>query len=185
MQIAPVWVQDRSGSSRSRKASVSRISLPWPCHNGEMKVHSTKHIINLDQIRHLFLYRAAQKGLNFQKAISTPVPGKQYLYLYTHEVQGIPLCSQEPSISVKPPTALAQRRLQCDTEGEIQDNQGSWETCQLDFLLQNLEDDNFKHGQHRKKKDDLISSSYSYKMEKAVIKLGICTIETVLLALPV
>ena len=50
----------------------------------------------------------------------------------------------------------------------------------------NLEDDSFKHGQHRKSKEDLlISSSYSYKMEKAVIKLGISTTETVLLALPV
>ena len=43
-------VQDGSGSKRNRKASDSHISLSWPCHKGEMKVHSSKHIINLDQV---------------------------------------------------------------------------------------------------------------------------------------
>lgn len=143
--------------------------------------------INLDQIRPQNSdIGQLKKGVNFQEAISTPVLEKWCVYLYTHKVQGIPLHSQEPSISTKPPTALAQKRLQHDTEGEIQDNQGLRETCQLNFLLQNLEDDSFKHGQHRKKKEDiLISSSYSYKIEKAVIKFGICTMKTVLLALAV
>lgn len=43
------------------------------------------------------------------------------------------------------------------------------------FLPQNPEGDNFKHGQYRKRKVLFISTSYSYKMEKAVIKFGSCT----------
>lgn len=186
MQITPAWVQDGSGSRWNRKTSDLLISLPWPCHDGEMKVHSSKHNQFGSNKASKLWYRAAQKGVNLQEAISTPVLEKRYVYLYTHKVQGIPLHSQEPSISTKPPTALAQKRLQHDTEWEIQDNQGLRETCQLNFLLQNLEDESFKHGQHRKRKEDiLISSSYSYEIEKAVIKFGICTMKTVLLALAV
>lgn len=109
-----------------------------PSHDGKMQGHSCTYRTNLDQIRPQKFAIGELQKVSISQRQKAPCSGEAVtISLYTQGPKHCP-CSQELSLSTKPPTAPAQPRLQRDTGGESQDSQGSQETCHKDFLLQNL-----------------------------------------------
>lgn len=109
------------------------------------------------------------------------------MYIYTHmRSKAFPYAAKSRLYLRSQPQLLLSNVCNVTQKEKFKTTRAHERLASSTSFSKNLEDDSFKHGQHRKRKEDLlISSSYSYKMEKAVIKLGICTMETVLLALPV
>lgn len=168
----PSWVRAASGSRKNRNVSDSHISLPW--WKDERSFWQIQNQFESNQATKKW-HRGAQKGLQFPKAIST---------LFWRSSKSVSIHTRSKTFPVQPRAATIYKATHSSCSamsaawhrrrksrhpgltGNVRKTSFS-KTCKMTVLSMTSTG-----------RKTSISSSYSHKMEKAVIKSGICTMGT-------